>query len=251
MRAPNEGRIPVAGAAAGAAADTAADTVAPGRRERNKRDKQSRILAAAESLFAERGYALVTTQDIADRADVAAGTLFRYATSKPELLLMVFNNEWRRALTGTRHDPTKADASLAPTDAIMAVLLPLLTSAARHPENTAYYQREILCGEPTGAYRIEALELADGLEAIIATVLSGYGRNAPDGSERLRPGVDPSLAARSVFSLLNLALIRCGLGREPMESLPNSLRAEIDLVVHGIVDAGAGRDRRGLTIPLY
>ncbi|MEB0201231.1 helix-turn-helix domain-containing protein [Cryobacterium sp. 10I1] len=238
MRRPDEGTTPAAGAAAGAAAvaDADAASATPGRRERNKRDKQGRILAAAEDLFAERGYALVTTQDIADRADVAAGTLFRYASSKPELLLMVFNNEWRRALTGTRHDPTKADASLAPTDAIMALLLPLLTSAARHPENTAYYQREILCGEPTGTYRAEALELVDGLEATIATVLSGYGTETPGESERLRRGVDPALAARSIFSLLHLALIRCGLGREPMESLPDSLRTEIDLVLHGIVE---------------
>jgi len=214
----------------------AADTPVPGRRERNKRDKQGRILAAAEDLFAKRGYAFVTTQDIADRADVAAGTLFRYATSKPELLLMVFNAEWRRALNGTRHDATASVAWLAPTDAIMALLLPLLTSAARNPENTAYYQREILCGDPTGTYRVEALELVDGLEASIATLLSGYGTETPGEAERLRPGVDPVLAARSIFSLLHLALIRCGLGREPMEILPDSLRAEIDLVLHGIVE---------------
>ena len=231
MRAPDEDRTSVAGAAI-----DAPDAPAPGRRERNKRDKQGRILAAAEDLFAERGYALVTTQDIADRADVAAGTLFRYAASKPELLLMVFNAEWRRALNATRHDAPASAAPLAPTDAIMALLRPLLTSAALNPENTAYYQREILWGEPTGAYRAEALELVDGLEASIATLLSGYGTETPGGSERLRPGVDAALAARSIFSLLHLALIRCGLGREPMESLPDSLRAEIDLVLHGIVE---------------
>ena len=234
MRLPDEGQTPVADA--DAAADATVGTVVPGRRERNKRDKQSRILAAAADLFAERGYAFVTTQDIADRADVAAGTLFRYASSKPELLLMVFNEEWRRALTRNRRAGAAADAPLTPTDAIMDLLLPLLTSAASHPENTAYYQREILCGDPTGAYRIEALELADGLEAAIATMLGGYGRPAAEGAERLRPGVDPALAARSIFSLLNLALIRCGLGREPMENLPDALRAEIDLVLHGIVE---------------
>jgi len=239
VRAPDEGRTQAVGAAADAAAGAARGAAAPGRRERNKRDKQSRILAAAEDLFAERGYASVTTQDIADRADVAAGTLFRYATSKPELLRMVFNTEWRRALqdSGPKAGPPgETGTPLAPTDAIMALLLPLLTSAARNPENTAYYQREILCGEPSGAYRVEALELADGLEAAIATVLNGYGQEASEGSERLRPGVDPALAARSVFSLLNLALIRCGLGREPMANLPDSLRAEIDLVLHGIVE---------------
>jgi AcrR family transcriptional regulator len=214
-----------------------AEAAVPGRRERNKRVKQARILLAAEELFARHGYAAVTTQDIADRADVAAGTLFRYAASKPELLVMVFNNEWRRAIRSVvppGHAPDGTPA--APTDAIMALLLPLLASAARNPENTAYYQREILCGEPTGAYRVEALALVDGLEASIAALLSGYGTAVGDGAERLRPGVDVTLAARSIFSMLHLALIRCGLGREPVENLPTSLRAEIELVLHGILD---------------
>lgn len=214
---------------------------APGRRERNKRAKHERILSAAEDLFAERGYSAVTTQDIADRADVAAGTLFRYAASKSELLLMVFNNEWRRAmrrvvLPGSRD---RGEPPVAPADAIVALLLPLLESAARNPENTAYYQREILCGEPSGAYRMAALELVDELEASIGALLSGLG--AGEDAERLRPEIDAALAARSIFSMLHLALIRCGLGREPIENLPTSLRAEIDLVLHGILERSPER----------
>ena len=45
-----------------------------GRRERNKLEKQTRIFDAAAELFAEKGYSAVTTQEIADRADVAGGT---------------------------------------------------------------------------------------------------------------------------------------------------------------------------------
>jgi AcrR family transcriptional regulator len=46
-------------------------------------------MAAARELFAERGVSGVTTQQIADRADVAIGTLYRYAATKAELLIMV------------------------------------------------------------------------------------------------------------------------------------------------------------------
>ena len=62
---------------------------AASRRDRNMRDKRDRIFRAAAELFAERGFAAVTTQEVSDRADVAAGTLFRYAATKSELLLMI------------------------------------------------------------------------------------------------------------------------------------------------------------------
>ena len=72
----------------------------PGRRERNKAQKRARILAAARDLFTEQGYAATTTQEVAARADVAAGTVFQYAASKAELLVMVMNAEITTALEG-------------------------------------------------------------------------------------------------------------------------------------------------------
>ncbi len=61
-------------------------------RERKKTAKQTRILDAAARLFAEKGYAAVTTSEIAAAADVGVGTLFRYAGSKAELLVSVMND---------------------------------------------------------------------------------------------------------------------------------------------------------------
>src|SRR5450830_1360819 len=69
-----------------------------GRRERSMDNKRVRIFEAAATLFTERGYDAVGTLEIAERADVAAGTVFRYASSKAELLLMVYNRELRDAI---------------------------------------------------------------------------------------------------------------------------------------------------------
>jgi AcrR family transcriptional regulator len=65
-----------------------------GRRERAKKDKRERIMTAARELFAENGVSGVTTQQIADQADVAIGTLYRYACTKAELLIMVQNEKF-------------------------------------------------------------------------------------------------------------------------------------------------------------
>ncbi len=92
-----------------------------GRRERNKEAKQARIFAAAAGLFAEHGYATVTTQQIAERADVANGTLFRYASNKAELLLMVCNDDFRRNLDRGRHNVSAAEtAAVSPATATAA-----------------------------------------------------------------------------------------------------------------------------------
>ena len=60
---------------------------APGRRERKKRQTSEAIQVAARRLFAAQGYAATTVQQIADEADVAERTLFRYFESKEDLLL--------------------------------------------------------------------------------------------------------------------------------------------------------------------
>ncbi len=46
-----------------------------GRRERNKREKVARITAAARTLFHIKGYTETTTQEVAEAADIGAGTL--------------------------------------------------------------------------------------------------------------------------------------------------------------------------------
>lgn len=64
-----------------------------GRRERAKLEKRERIVAAARALFAEKGFDATTTQEVAERADIGAGTLFRYAKVKDDLLILVFRDE--------------------------------------------------------------------------------------------------------------------------------------------------------------
>ncbi len=52
-------------------------------------DKQRRILDAALDIFAERGFAGTPTAEIAKRAGVAEGTIFKHYKTKKELLLGV------------------------------------------------------------------------------------------------------------------------------------------------------------------
>jgi AcrR family transcriptional regulator len=201
-----------------------------GRRLRNMQDKQSRIFGAAAALFAERGFESVTTQQISDRADVAAGTLFRYASSKGELLMMVYNEDFRAALElGDRQGQAQQD----PVQAIVAMVRPIIDAADRSIENTVAYQRELLFGAPSEKYRSEGLALVARLEAMIAERLTAAATDHRHTSERLV--AHALLAGRSVFAVLHLVLARPATGAHPGHDALGDLHDQIAQIVAGFL----------------
>src|SRR5690554_2141452 len=50
-------------------------------------EKQSRIIQAAVEIFSEKGYAASSTSEIAQKAGVAEGTIFRHYKTKKDLLM--------------------------------------------------------------------------------------------------------------------------------------------------------------------
>ncbi len=62
-------------------------------------DIQERILKAAQKLFARKGYGGTTTKDLAQKAGVAEGTLFRHFENKKAILVEVATRGWTEILT--------------------------------------------------------------------------------------------------------------------------------------------------------
>lgn len=153
-----------------------------GRRERNKLDKLARITAAAGELFAERGVDDVTTQEIADRADIGAGTLFLYAKSKGELLLLVQNSTYAGALERGRADAAAAEGVLA---GVLAVVRPVVECNRKQVDNGRTYLREIVFGDPEEPHHREALTLTNQTELLIAEVITRDERMAPAAAATL------------------------------------------------------------------
>lgn len=52
-------------------------------------DKQKKIIAAAVETFSEKGYAATSTSEIAKKAGVAEGTIFRHYKTKKDLLFSI------------------------------------------------------------------------------------------------------------------------------------------------------------------
>jgi AcrR family transcriptional regulator len=150
-----------------------------GRRERNKQLKLERIMAAAGELFAERGVDEVTTQEIADKADIGAGTLFLYAKTKGELLLLVQNSTYAEALAQGKQ---AAEAIADPLDAVMAIVRPVVECNRKQVDNGRTYLREMIFGDPAEPRHREALGLIEQTEEAIVAVLLRDERTAPDAA---------------------------------------------------------------------
>lgn len=75
------------------------------RQGRRKAATRHRILDAADAVFAKRGYAETSLEQIADAADVAVRTIYLHFPSKAALLLAYFDN-WLDAFVETMsHEP--------------------------------------------------------------------------------------------------------------------------------------------------
>lgn len=100
---------------------TMLDVRSEGLRERGKLMRRRRIIAAARSLFREKGYEAASTREIAARAEVGTGTLFDYAPDKRALLMMVYYEDLDR-LTIEAYDTLPLEASLI--DQLMHMFAP-------------------------------------------------------------------------------------------------------------------------------
>ncbi|MFB6721737.1 TetR/AcrR family transcriptional regulator [Kribbella sp. NPDC056345] len=190
-----------------------------GRRERNKQEKLDRITAAARDLFAERGVDEVTTQEIADQADVGAGTLFLYAKSKGELLLLVQNSGYADALVEGRSAAERIPDVL---DAVMAIVRPVVECNRKQVDNGRTYLREIVFGDPEEPHHRDALMLTVQTEEAIADVLRR--------DEQIRAG-DAATLAHIISAVMFLSMAATINRANPVDAVVQEIRDQVRVLL--------------------
>lgn len=194
----------------------------PTRREQNKADKRRRIQAAARELFSRRGFSSVTTQEVADLAEVGTGTLFRYAHSKGELLCMVANEDF------TSMAETPPDTG-DPAEDLVAFCAPIFAALSKQPENVVAYHRETLFGDP-GPHRAEALRILGELRGIIGMILARHSDLAADSSAL-------AASAQTVFDVIYMEIVRAGVDANTDRKHRAELRGHLERVLHGVLSS--------------
>jgi len=200
-----------------------------GRREHGKAARRHLIKTAAIELFSEKGFREATTRDIAARAGVASGTIFKYADEKIDLLLMSINDDLEPL---TEHAFATVPSEVPLIDQLIHVLAPRYAYWGSFPElaRQVIAQDDVATPEPKSR---ERNRYGYHRARLLAGITGLYIR------AQLAGAADRDKDARDVTTLLNaiyLAHLRAWLVRPNpnYEDGIMGLRTLLDLAIDGI-----------------
>lgn len=108
-----------------------------GLRERKKLIRLRRIISVAHELFVDKGFTNTTIQDIAEAADVGLGTLYLYAKSKEDLLVLVFREHIVRMIEDSY-------AAVDPKDSLLDQILTFFEGHIEYHKKDKVLSRTVL-----------------------------------------------------------------------------------------------------------
>jgi len=119
-----------------------------------QRERRKRILDATLALASKGGYDAVQMREVAERADVALGTLYRYFPSKIHLLVSGLIREFERTREKLNKRPAPGDT---PADRIIYVLNKVTKNMQREPLLTEAITRAFMFADPSAAAEVNAV----------------------------------------------------------------------------------------------
>jgi AcrR family transcriptional regulator len=100
----------------------------------NQAARRTRVLETAMVLAAEGGYEAVQMRDVATRAEVALGTIYRYFSSKDHLLAACQVNLWQHQAGRFLERPPDGDTA---AERVHSIIGRAMRGALREPRRTA------------------------------------------------------------------------------------------------------------------
>jgi TetR/AcrR family transcriptional regulator, cholesterol catabolism regulator len=126
-----------------------------------QRDRHRRILDATLALASKGGYEAVQMRTVAERADVALGTLYRYFPSKIHLLVSALAREFERNIERLDRRPIPGET---PYERVLYVLGRTTRSMQREPMLTEAMTRAFMFADPSAAAEVNTVaRLMEGM----------------------------------------------------------------------------------------
>jgi AcrR family transcriptional regulator len=119
-----------------------------------QRERRKRILDATLALASKGGYDAVQMRAVAERADVALGTLYRYFPSKIHLLVSALVQEFEGTQEKLDRRPIPGDT---PYDRMLYVLSRVTRTMQREPMLTEAMTRAFMFADPSAAAEVNAV----------------------------------------------------------------------------------------------
>ena len=199
-----------------------------GLRERQKADRDHRILKAATRLFRDEGYDRTKIETIAARAQVSIGTVYNYYQNKGDLLVAIVSMEVNEVL--------RAGAQLIdrPPEDVSEAVNGLISIYLDH--SLVYLNKEmwrhamaISISQPDSPFGGRYSELDDRLAAQVCALIERLQRRG-----RVKAGIDATAVGETIFNNTNM-MFTIFVKNEGM-SLP-TLRASIARQLEPLLDA--------------
>jgi AcrR family transcriptional regulator len=182
-----------------------------------QRQRRQRILDAAVGLAAEGGYEAVQMREVALRADVALGTLYRYFASKEHLLVSALAVQVADLRGRLRVRPPRGDDDAA---RVMDVIRRVTRALQRQPDVISAMLKSLIS---SGAGVGEAVGPIGG--QMTAIVVSAMRHDSPETAERDR-------AVAEVIQQVWLAsLLWWVAGRAPARQVEDKVERAVHLLL--------------------
>lgn len=198
--------------------------LAPGLRERNKREKLARITAAARDLFRAQGFEATTAREICERAGIGTGTLFLYVRDKRELLFLSFEADAQRLFAEGKAEAARTSGLV---DQLMCLFGRFIAYYARDLAlSKAIVQELFFRTHETGGLGRLTREFSEHVSDLVA---------AAQARGEVRNDLTPARAAMALFAHYSYwTLGWLGTGMLARETIEPGLRRSLELQLEGL-----------------
>lgn len=206
----------------------------PPRRERKKQEVRRRIYDAAFALFLERGFENTTVEAIAERADVAKGTVFNYFPRKTSLLAALAEH-WTARIDEDLGPPATWSGSTR--EKLTRVFRFLADLGAQNPDlaRLAFFESLRHMHAMVEEHRREEEQIRN-FQAVTRSLLR-QGQAAGE----IRADVQVEHVASLIESAFHRTLAHWLAAGGTRASLHREFTAKLDIVFTGIAGPGKGR----------
>lgn len=185
-----------------------------------QRDRRRRILEATLALASKGGYDAVQMRTVAERADVALGTLYRYFPSKIHLLVSALALEFER--TQDKLDRA-VNPGKTPYERTMFVLGRVTRIMQREPQLTEAMTRAFMFADPSAATEVNT---------VASLMVDMFARAMHDGE----PTADERAIARVLGDVWLSNLVAWVTRRASANEVTEHLELAVRLLVRGAQD---------------
>src|SRR5688500_7940403 len=180
-----------------------------------QRDRRKRILDATIALASKGGFDAVQMRAVAEQADVALGTLYRYFPSKIHLLVSALGREFERGVAATSSKPLEGRTA---HERVMSALGSTTRYMQRDPKLTEALTRAFMFADASVSAEIHHVGM------LLTAQLTRAMRTLAEGEE---PTDEDIAIARVIGDVWLSALMGWVTGRTPAEEVD----AHIDTAV--------------------